>query len=549
MRRVVGMLLLLGGWSLPPAAAAVAPDVEAERLELAVGELQTLAVQDPTRVAISNPAVADVTIISPTEVLLQAKEAGTTNVLLWDANGQRTVLVTVVSTEPVSPTGEQLTNLLRHLKLDGTVHVEREGATFFLIGEVEKAEQLEQLERMLDTYPNAKNLVIVRPPAVPLPPPASTSPLVRLGVQLVELRGSAGEQLGVDWSDAIGFTEQSFTVGQAGEVDPNEALIGLNDSIAKRLGEPFRVGRLFRQGFQATVNFLATHGKARVLAEPTLVTASGKPATSFMGSEIPIVSATNTGGSGAVTTQIEFREVGVKLTMTPTILDTQDKINMVMKAEITGVDTARQITVGAGGSQTATVPGFRTRRAETEVVTTPGETVVIAGLMQSEDSETVEEVPGLGRMPVIGRLFRTPSTTNEQTELVVAVTPELVQDTAAVTDKRLALEQALASAEVLAAVEDPRLRYALTVQERISKALRFPQREKELNLEGMVKLRLHVFHDGTLGRAMVAESSGIQAFDTEALKAAESQSPFPGFPSQLIERELWLEVPVIFRPT
>lgn len=540
--------VLTGFWwgaaLLLPSAAAQ----EVERLELALGELQTLSVQEPTRVAISDPKVADVTIISSQEVLLQAKEAGTTNVLLWDANGQRTVLVTVISTEPVSPTGDQLVNLLRHLKLE-TVRVEREGPTFFLIGEVAEEYQLEQLERMLDSYPNAKNLVVVQKPIVLPPPPESAAPLVRLGVQIVELRGSASEQLGVDWADGVGFTEQSFSVGEAGEVDRNKALINLNESIAKRVGEPFRVGRLFRQGFTATVNFLASHGKARVLAEPTLVTASGKPATSFMGSEIPIVTASNTSSGGAVSTQIEFREIGVKLTMTPTILASQEKINTTLNAEITGIDTARQITVGSGGSSTATVPGFRTRRAETEVVTGSGETIVIAGLLQTEDSETVSEVPGLGRMPIVGRLFRTPSTSNEQTELVIAVTPELVQDASVVADKRLALEQALASAEVLAAVEDPRLRYALSVQERISKALRYPQREKELNLEGMVKLRLHVFQDGTLGRAMVTESSGISAFDTEALKAAESQSPFPGFPSQLIERELWLEVPVIFRPT
>ena len=132
--------------------------------------------------------------------------------------------------------------------------------------------------------------------------------------------------------------------------------------------------------------------------------------------------------------------------------------------------------------------------------------------------------------------------------MVIAVTPELVADEAQTTDRRLALEQALAVAEVTASVDDPRLRYALTIQDRVAKALRYPQREKELNIDGTVKLKLHLFADGTLGRAMVSESSGIESFDLEAVKAAESQSPYPGFPSQLSERELWLEVPIIFRP-
>ena len=110
------------------------------------------------------------------------------------------------------------------------------------------------------------------------------------------------------------------------------------------------------------------------------------------------------------------------------------------------------------------------------------------------------------------------------------------------------LRPKMAVAEVTASVDDPRLRYALQIQERIAKAMRYPQREKELNLEGRVKLKLHLFADGTLGRVTGSESSGVESLDLEALKAAESQAPYPGFPSQLVQKELWLEVPVIFRP-
>jgi len=121
-------------------------------------------------------------------------------------------------------------------------------------------------------------------------------------------------------------------------------------------------------------------------------------------------------------------------------------------------------------------------------------------------------------------------------------------DTGIQADRRIALDQALAVAEVTASVDDPRLRYALIIQERIGKSLRYPKREQDLGLDGTVKLRLHLFSDGTLGRVMVSQPSGIEALDMEALKAAEIQSPYPGFPSELIEKELWLEVPIIFRP-
>jgi TonB family protein len=200
------------------------------------------------------------------------------------------------------------------------------------------------------------------------------------------------------------------------------------------------------------------------------------------------------------------------------------------------------------GTQSILVPGFTSRKASTQVTSRSGETIVIAGLLTYKDSHAVSQVPGLGSIPVFGRLFRTPQTEESQREVIIAVTPELAADEALDADRGLALERALAVAEVTASVEDARLRYALTVQERIASALRYPQRERELNLDGTVKLKLHLFADGTLGRTAVTSSSGLEALDAEALKAAESQAPYPPFPSTVSERELWLEIPVIFRP-
>jgi TonB family protein len=281
------------------------------------------------------------------------------------------------------------------------------------------------------------------------------------------------------------------------------------------------------------------------LAEPTLVTASGKEATSFVGQEVPTISAT-TVGAGGTTASIAFHEVGVKLTMTPTMLDEHEKISTAFTAEVSTIDSSNALQVPVG-SFTATIKGFKTRRAQSEVVTRSGETIVIAGLLQTKDEESVNQVPGLGGMPVVGRLFRSPANEGEETELVIAVTPELAGRETETAERAFLMERALASAEMSASVDDPRLRYALQIQERIAKSLRYPLREKELGLEGRVKLKLHLSADGSLDRAWIVESSGIDAFDQEALKVAEAQSPYPQFPSQLSQRELWLEVPVLFR--
>jgi TonB family protein len=233
------------------------------------------------------------------------------------------------------------------------------------------------------------------------------------------------------------------------------------------------------------------------------------------------------------------------LKITPEVLEGQ-KITTSLEAEVSDIDTSVGLSVPVG-TQTIIVPGFSVSKANTEVTVASGETIMIAGLLKVEETHNVSQVPALGSIPVVGRLFRSPETTAKQRELIIAVTPELMLDTGLTTDKTVALEQALAVAEVTASVEDPTFRYALQVQDRIAKSLRYPLREKELGMGGQVKLRLHLFRDGSLGRALVAESSGIESLDLEALKAAETQSPYPPFPSDLLQQELWLELPVLFR--
>jgi TonB family protein len=258
-----------------------------------------------------------------------------------------------------------------------------------------------------------------------------------------------------------------------------------------------------------------------------------------------------------VSASIEFRETGVLLKMTPTVYTTEagQKITTIVAAELSDRDTSVALDVPVG-SQTVSVPGFKVRKINTEVTTSSGESIVIAGLLKVEDTHNVSQVPAVGSLPVLGRLFRNPEKEFIQREVVIVVTPELLTPAAPASAKAPAdertteLEEALDTAQVkvVPSVEDPVLRYALTVQERVAQAIKFPFHQPSSPMGGRVKLRLHLFRDGTLGRAVVAESSGIDSFDTEAVKAAELQSPYPAFPSEITHQDLWLEVPVVFRP-
>ena len=505
--------------------AAVNPvEPLAASMSLETGEIRSLRVNDVTRIAIGNPDVLDVTVASSRELLLQAKAAGTTTLLLWDQKGQRAWTVEVVDRAPTELQG-QLRKLLAELQFPD-LKVKRERSKLFVTGQVSRQEELDRLEQILSAFPGATNLVTVAVPPAPLI--GEEGPLVKLSVQILELNRTDLDKLGVKWSEG-------FTVTQPEATDRT-----LNEAI-------FRWGTGLTRGSAAmTLSALVQRNRARILSEPKLVTVSGKEASSFIGLEVPIITASTFGTTTATaSTNVEFRKTGVLLKMTPKVLGDQ-RIATTLEAEISGIDKSVALSVPVG-SQTVLVPGFKVRKAMTEVTIASGETVIIAGLLETEDSNNVNQVPALGSMPVFGRLFRSPELSSIQRELLIAVTPELVSEAEVTGDKTLAVEQALAVAEVTASVEDPTLRYALQVQDRIAKALRYPLREKELGLSGHVKLRLHLFRDGTLGRALIAESSGIESFDLEALKAAESQSPYPPFPSGVPQKDLWLELPVLFR--
>ena len=516
----------------PSASTSGNESTAPEALFVTTGQIHTLDVEAIQRVAIGDPNIVDVTIISPTQLLVQAKESGATNLILWDAQGERQYAVTVIDPSANSLAGI-LPPTLEQIGL-GHIAVESRGGKVFLIGEVLTDSELVTLEQVAASYPNIIiNLVKVAEEFIA---PEGPAPLVKLSVQVIELSRSDVNKLGIDWSDSMTLTQPATGFGtDQGDQTLTEALMRFGTGLG-------------RSSISSVLNALVEEKKARVLSEPSLMTSSGTEASSFIGVEVPVIQDASL-QAGDLVFSIEFRETGVLLRITPTVVEDngERKITTLIQAEVSEVTDVSGLTLPVG-SQTVTIPAFKVRNASTEVTTSSGETIVIAGLLELSDSNATESVPGLGSIPVLGRLFRSPSIETSELELIITVTPELVVDEELKMDRSMEIEQALSVAEVTASVDDPRLRYALSIQQEIARQLRFPQREKELSLDGSVKVRLHLFSDGTIGRVLVSESSGIEAFDLEALKAAETAAPYPPFSSEIVEDDLWLEVPVLFRP-
>lgn len=510
-----------------PTRTALGPAELPAHTTLERGELRNVPVRSVSRVAIGNPEIVDVTIVSLNEILLQAKAYGNTNLILWDDAGQTTMQVEVIdpTTEAIA---QQLRSVIKELGLTG-VQVRREEDKIFLTGEVGRQEDLDRLEQMIAAYDKrVTNLVTLSPIKTP---PTTPPPTIQLTVQLVEMNRDDTDNLGVNWADDTTITETPFSaVGPEGI------------ALSHRINPAFKFGALSRSRLSAKLNMLVTQGKARILAEPKLVAASGSEATATLGSEIPVVTA-STVSLGAVTLNIEFKQTGVELKFTPTVLEDQHSIQLVLDSKVSSIDKTNAITVSG-----ILVPGFKVRHATTQIVTDAGQPVLITGLLQDEEKKNLSQLPGVGDIPVLGNLFRSTEFVRGLTELVIIVTPELRQDAAMGAERNYAVEESLASSELPGAVNDPVLRYALQIQERIAKSIRYPSREQTLGAGGRVKVKLHLFRDGTMDNAMVTEPSGTEVFDNEALSAVEAQAPYPPFPSDLVQPDLWLEIPVLFRP-
>lgn len=495
---------------------------------LTPGQIRAFPVSEVSRVAVGNPLVADVTIVSSSEILIQAKSMGSTNMLLWETDGQRTLTITVVDARPAT-IAQEITKLLDSEQFK-RVRIETQTDRVFLLGTVDADPDLQVLTDLAGSFPNnlVVNLATVKPQVDPL------VPMVQLSVRVVEVSRGDLERLGVSWNQSMSFVEDELPFASV-----KDTLVRVGQSIT-------------RDSLNTTLNALVTQNKARLLSEPKLVTASGKEASSFIGFDVPVLETASIGNStGTVNVSIEFKKTGVLLKMTPNVktVENKQKITTILDAEVSSIDTSVGLSVPVGAN-TILVPGFKVRKANTEVTTTSGDTIVIAGLLELDQSDTTSGVPGLSKIPVLGRLFKDPEIETSQRELVITVTPDVLdqkrQDMEEIYSNALA--QAKQVTQVAPSIKDPKLEYAMKVQEKIAKAIQYPLREKSLNVQGAIRLRLHLLPDGTLDRILIAESSGLDSLDTEALKTAQTQAPYPPFPKEVGEKELWLEVPIVFQP-
>jgi pilus assembly protein CpaC len=373
------------------------------------------------RVAVGSGDIAEATVVSPTELMLNGKTAGDTSLIVWQKGGSRQFFNVQVRANNFAA-NDRLDALRRELRTElpgQTLRVTSENGLVFLRGTVKDLTSSDRAVQIASTAGKVVNLLYVDvPPA---------EPQILLKVRFASLDRSRNTQLGINLfslgaANTIGsVTTQQFSPptisssgsGGTGGVTGNGASASLSDLMNLFIFRPdINLG--------ATIKALESKGIVQVLAEPNVLTANGKQGSILAGGQYPypVIQGTSGGGTAAVT--IQFKEFGVRLNFIPTITP-RGTIRLQVAPEVSSLDYANGVTVSG-----FTVPGVDIRRVKTEVELSEGQSFAIGGLLDNRETQTFSKIPFIGDVPILGKFFQSVTKTKTNTELIVIVTPEIV---------------------------------------------------------------------------------------------------------------------------
>ncbi len=382
-----------------------------EKLTVVVSQSIVLPAKNVTRVSIGDDDLLDVRVLTDVDqLLLIGKSAGVTDIRIWMRNGDQTSHQVSVLLEAPQNRLEQVRESLSAVE---GVEARQVGSRIIIEGQVLTAQDYERVEAIAQLH-QAVNFTT--------PVGLNVEAMIYFDVKVVEIRKQSLTRLGIDWGDFLNGPSYSYI----GDYSTNNLYRGTNIPLAadgsrivnQQLGNaiPLDVGggNVFlglSTSLTSTLNILASTGEARFLAEPKLVCRSGGQADFLAGGEVPIP-ITNADGSIAV----EFKEFGIALTLEP-VSDPSGYISSKVGVEVSDIDPSIQV-LG--------IPGFITRRTNTEMNVRDGQTMVLSGLLSSDRGKDVNKLPGLSKLPILGELFKSREFRADETELVVFVTPSLI---------------------------------------------------------------------------------------------------------------------------
>ncbi len=361
-----------------------------ERLRIVVNKSETVKTDDTfSEIQLGNSEIADVLPLSDTSFYILGKKIGATNLSIYDSERKLIAVMDVEVTYDIP----QLKSEIRRNLPTAKIRVSSLNGNILLTGTAPSASAVRQAGLIAEQF---------APKAVTSSIAVSSSQQVMLEVRFIEASRTAGRELGINFT------------GNGKGIIANSGVNLLSGST------PFGsfLGSILSGGFNADIiiNALEDRGLARRLAEPNLVALSGDTASFLAGGEFPFpVGADN----GQIT--IEFKKFGVGLSFRPTVLP-DGVINIEIEPEVSQLDPTNTLRLNGFD-----IPSLIVRRAKTTVELRDGQSFAIAGLLQTTNTKARSQLPWIGNVPVLGALFSSSSFQKEQTDLVIIITPRLIQ--------------------------------------------------------------------------------------------------------------------------
>ncbi len=377
-------------------------------IEMFVGESRVFPAPGVARIAVGNGQIMSAAALDEKEVIVFANGVGTSSLFVWNADGRyQRVKVSIVPGD-TTRIAREVTAFLKTMPGTRTSII---GDKVIIEGDKLSDVELAKIDMLEKRYPQIINFTNQ----------IGWEPMVMLDVKVVEFPTSELRDIGLKWGSVGGAAIGAiWSPGRRGTDGPYQ--INIQSANTAPISSPegsniplvlpggLNVLSALNLGLNAQLNLLAQQGKASLLAQPQLSARSGTKASFLAGGEFPYSVATINGVT------VQFKPYGIKLDILPKV-DRNGVIRATIEAEVSKIDAS--ISTAAG-------PGLQTRKTKTEFNVVAGDTIVLAGMLQSDNSTSIDKVPLLGDVPILGALFRSKRFENKETELVVFVTPTLV---------------------------------------------------------------------------------------------------------------------------
>jgi len=415
LRTLLLVAALLGGLQIAGFAGAAEPSASpTTEISLYIGEVKTMPVTRIQRIAIGNGKLITTNVLEK-ELLLLGEASGRTSMMIWTTDGKELKYTVNVIPNDVSDTQKRLSALL--VNMPG-IKVDRVGLHVVVTGNASKLD-LSRIASIASLFPQALNMV--REEEVTM------KRMVYLKLQIVEMKKSLAENIGIQWDTQI----NGPAAGAAIDFRTNDLFRVPKDQPAQF--QPDRALPLSIQSFRgyfgiataitSRINLAVANGDAWVLATPELSTRSGGEAKFLAGGQIPVV----TPASGLSPATVTYKDYGIKLNIKP-VADDKGYVSSAVTTEVSTIDNSVAIN---------NQPGFLTRQTDSEINVQAGQTMVISGLVNQDLARDVNAVPWLGTLPILGPLFRSTGFKSGRTDLVIFVTPTVVDPSSTINRERL----------------------------------------------------------------------------------------------------------------